>query len=117
MKAITVFTGESAVSNISSFFFSLFWIKVVLRTGSIGFFLVLDRCLTACSVEEKKVCQAVPGKKKIGLFVLIHINVPYIFNLMSLSFIFPSFFGFMYITLCLHCYDHNVYSFLSTASQ
>lgn len=51
-------------------------------------------------------------KKKIGLFVLIHINLPYIFNLMSLSFIFPSFFGFMYITLCLHCYDHNVYSFI-----
>lgn len=50
MKAITVFTGVSAVSNISFFF----WIKVVLRTGSIGFFLVLDRCLIACSVEEKK---------------------------------------------------------------
>lgn len=88
MKAITVFTGVSAVSNIS---FLFFWIKVVLRTGSIGFFLVLDRCLIACSVEEKKVCQAVPGKK-IGLFVLIHINLPYIFNLMSLSFTFPSFF-------------------------
>lgn len=59
MKAITVFMGESAVSNISFFF----WIAVVLQTGSIGFFLVLDRCLNACSVERKNVCQAVPGEK------------------------------------------------------
>lgn len=50
MKAIMVSMGVSAVSNISFFF----WIKVVLQTGRIDFFLVLDRCLIACSVAEKK---------------------------------------------------------------
>lgn len=48
------------MSNIS---FIFFWIKVVLRTGSIGFFLVLDRCLIACSVEEKKYAKLYLEKK------------------------------------------------------
>lgn len=109
MKAITVFMGVSAVSNISFFF----WIAVVLQTGSIGFFLVLDRCLNACSVEKKMYAKLSLEKSK-GFFVLIHINLPSIFNLMSFFF-----FCFMYTTMCLHCYDHHVYlpSFLSMASQ
>lgn len=35
------------------YFFSLFfiWLSIVLQNCSIGFFLVLDRCLIACYVE------------------------------------------------------------------
>lgn len=45
------------------YFLFFFWIKVVLQTGSIGFFLVLDRCLIACSVEEKKSMPSCTWKK------------------------------------------------------
>lgn len=93
MKAITVFMGVSAVSNISFFF----WIAVVLQTGSIGFFLVLDRCLNACSVEKIMYAKLSLEKSKV-FFVLIHINLPSIFNLMSLFF----FFFALYILPCVY---------------
>lgn len=47
----TVFMGVNMVSNIFFFPFFFIWLSIVLQTCSIGFFLVLDRCLIACYVE------------------------------------------------------------------
>lgn len=57
----------------------------------------------------RNVCQAVIWEKKLGffcLFVHIHTNLPYILIWCHWYLLL---FSFMYITMRLHCYDHNVY--------
>lgn len=75
----TVFMGVNMVSNIFfPFFFFFIWLSIVLQTCSIGFFLVLDRCLIACYVEMY--AKLLFEEKKLGfsVFVHIHTNLPYI---------------------------------------
>lgn len=75
----TVFMGVNMVSNI---FFVFFWAINCDSNCSIGFFLVLDRCLIACSVE---MYAKLLFEKKVRVFSLLFIFILTLhFNLMSL---------------------------------
>lgn len=105
MKAITVSMGVSAVSNISFFC----WI-----TSSIGFFLVLDRCLIACSVEKKKMYAKLSLEKSKGFLFLSILTYP-----AFLICLFVSFFA-LHILPCVYTVTTIMFIpplFLSMASQ
>lgn len=85
---------------------------------SLVLFLVLVRCLIACNVEmyAQLLFEKLGISGFIFVLVLIHINFPYIL-------ICHLFFAFMYIAMCLHCYNYIVlfpphsFIFLSMASE